>query len=74
MGADLEDLLRMLRENAEAAKDICVELTDDYLAMIEYVESLPQNQSGADKGTRWIGSWPEAEASLRNVRMLSRRP
>ena len=73
MDADLDDLLRRLRETADAAKHLRIELTEEYLRMIEHVESLPENQSGADKGSRWIGSRSAAEAALRNVRLLSRR-
>jgi hypothetical protein len=52
----LEDALRVLREAAARAPDIRIELTPEYLRLIEAVEALPQNQSGADKSGRWRGS------------------
>jgi hypothetical protein len=54
----LEDGLRALDEAAALAKDIRVELTEDYLRLIAAVEALPQNQSGADKSGRWHGKHP----------------
>lgn len=71
--SELDDVLHRLRESADAAKDLRIELTDEYLQMIAQVESRPENQSGADKGSRWIGGRPDAEAALRNVRPVSRR-
>jgi hypothetical protein len=53
MPPTLEDGLRALREAAEQAKTIRIDLTDDYLARIEKVEALPQNQSGVDKSWVW---------------------
>jgi len=55
MQPTLEDGLRALREAAEQAKTIRIDLTDEYLALIEKVEALPRNQSGADKSGRWLG-------------------
>jgi hypothetical protein len=51
----LEDGLRALRESAELAKDIRIDLTDEYLRLIAIVEAMPQNQSGARKSSRWLG-------------------
>ena len=42
----------MLREAREQAAQIRIELTDDYLALIDRVETMPQNQAGADKS--WV--------------------
>jgi hypothetical protein len=52
----LEDGLRALREASERAAGIHPEMTDEYLRLIEAVEALPQNQTGADKSGRWRGS------------------
>ena len=52
MGPSLEDALRMLREAAEQAPFIRVELDEEYLRYIAAVEALPQNQSGTDK--TWV--------------------
>ena len=52
MGPTLEDALRMLREAAEQAPFIRVELDEEYLRYIAAVEALPQNQSGTDK--TWV--------------------
>jgi hypothetical protein len=52
MGPDLDDVLRALRTNADKAKELRIELGDDYLGMIEHVESLPENQAGANKTDR----------------------
>ena len=55
MKPTIEDGLRALREASELAKDIQIELTDEYLRLIAAVEAMPQNQSGAEKGSRWLG-------------------
>jgi hypothetical protein len=52
----LDDGLRALREAAELARAIRIELTDEYLRRIEIVEALPENRSGSDKGSRWRGN------------------
>jgi hypothetical protein len=52
----LDDGLRALREAAELARDLRIELTDEYLRRIELVEALPENRSGVDKGSRWRGN------------------
>jgi hypothetical protein len=49
----LQDGLRALQEASELAADIRVELTDRYVRLIEAVEALPENQTGADKSGRW---------------------
>jgi hypothetical protein len=40
--ADIDD--RVLREAREVAEALRVDLTDEYLALIEAVEALPENQ------------------------------
>ena len=56
MRPTLEDGLRALREATDLAKDIRIELTEDYLRLIAAVEAMPENQPGADKSGRWRGS------------------
>lgn len=56
MKPTLEDGLRALRESTELARNIRIELTDEYLRLIALVEAMPQNQSGAEKGGRWLAS------------------
>ena len=72
MDPELERVLRMLDEAAEWARTYRFEMTEDYLALIERVEAMPRNQSGADKSGRWRGSYPDAVAQLANVRLLPR--
>lgn len=56
MRLTLHDGLRALREAAESARSIRIELTDEYLRHIAMVEALPENQTGARKSSRWQGS------------------
>ena len=72
MKSTVEDGLRILREAAEQAAQIRIELTDDYLALIAQVEVMPQNQAGADKSERLNGSRSYLE-SFRNVVLLPKR-
>ncbi len=51
----LEDVLRGLEEATQFAKSFRFELTDHYLDLIERVEALPQNRSGAHKSGRSAG-------------------
>lgn len=53
--SELEDVLRILQEATEQAAQIRIELTEDYLALIDQVEAMPQNQAGAVKVDRWPG-------------------
>ena len=53
--SELEDVLRLLREASEQAAHIRIELTDDYLALIDQVEAMPQNRPGTEKTDRWFG-------------------
>ena len=66
--ATLEDGLQALREATELAKEIRIELTDDYLQLIAAVEALPQNQSGVDKSWVW-----RADEAFRDVFAKARR-
>ena len=59
----------MIRDASEQAAQIRIELTDYYLALIDCVEALPQNQPGADKSGRWLGSIPDLRAALSRVRV-----
>lgn len=48
-----ERAIKILDELARAPREVGpVKLTQEYLKAIEYIESLPQNQSGADKS--WV--------------------
>ena len=53
MKSTIEDGLRALREAAEQAKELRIELTDDYLALIDQLERLPDNRPDSDKS--WVG-------------------
>ena len=52
MKSTVEDGLRILREAAEQAAQIRIELTDDYRELIAQVEAMAENQAGADKS--WV--------------------
>lgn len=52
MSVTLEDGLRALRESAELARSIRIELDDEYLRRIAEVEAMPTNQTGSDK--TWV--------------------
>jgi hypothetical protein len=69
---DPEDLatIKLLDEFARMPREVGpVSLSEEYLRAVEYVESLPKNQSGADKS--WI---PKAqEQFLRHYRVAQRR-
>ena len=67
MDPEIERALRGLEEAAEFARNYRFEITPDYVALIEQVESLPQNQSGADKSGRWLGSRAYARGLLDRV-------
>ena len=53
MKPTLEDGLRALDEAAELARSIRIDLDDEYLRAIAWVEALPENQPGADKSWVW---------------------
>jgi hypothetical protein len=61
MADDLERVLRALEEAKEFARTYRFEMTDEYRALIERVEAMPRNQSGADKSGPWIGSHADAK-------------
>ena len=44
------------------------DLTDGYRALIERVEAMPRNRSGADKSGAWLGSYADAKALLSLVK------
>jgi len=67
MDPELKRALRGLEEAAEFARHYRFEMTPDYVALIERVEALPQNQNGADKSGRWLGSVAQARAALARV-------
>jgi hypothetical protein len=68
MRLTLEDGLRALREAAESAKSIRIDLDEDYLANIARVEARPENQSGADKSWVW-----RMEAAFQHFYRAARR-
>ena len=53
MTVTVEDALRAIRESTELAHAIRIDLDDEYLRLIALVESIPDNQSGADKTWVW---------------------
>jgi len=53
MDDGLERVLNKLEDAARFAKGYRFELTDDYLASIDALEAMPQNQSGSDKSGIW---------------------
>ena len=67
---DRDYVWRALDEAAEFARTFRFEMTDDYLALIERVEALPRNQSGADKSGRWLGSHADARSLAHRTRLL----
>ena len=62
MADDLVRVLRGLEQAKEFARTYRFEMTDDYRALIERVEAMPRNQSGADKSGPWVGSYADAKA------------
>lgn len=49
-----ERAIKILDELARAPREVGpVKLTQEYLKAIEYIESLPGNQSGSDKSWVW---------------------
>ncbi len=61
MSHTLEDGLRALREAAELAASIRIDLDDRYRRAIALSEALPENQSGADK--TWVLKLRETSAA-----------
>jgi hypothetical protein len=62
MAGDLERVLRGLEAAREFARTYRFEMSDDYRALIECVEAMPRNQSGADKSGASLGSHAEMKA------------
>lgn len=62
MDDDLARVLRGFEVAREFARTYRFEMTDEYRALIERVEAMPRNQSGADKSGRWLGSRAYAKA------------
>jgi hypothetical protein len=67
---DLERTLGQLDEAVDFSKGYRFELTDEYVALIARVEAMVRNQSGADKGSSWLGGRLEVLAG-RAIRCLS---
>jgi hypothetical protein len=70
---DLERVLRGLEAAKEFARSYRFEMTDEYRALIEQVEAMPRNLSGADKSGRWIGSFADAKTWLAAVTPAPRK-
>jgi hypothetical protein len=69
MRVTLDDGLRALRESAELARSIRVELDDDYLRHIAEVEAMPANQSASNK--TWVWNAEDAfREHYRNARQV----
>ena len=68
MSDDLERVLRGFEQAQEFARTYRFEMSDDYRALIERVEAMPRNQSGADKSGAWVGSYADAKAWLSLVK------
>lgn len=64
MSGELERVLRGFEKAQEFARTYRFEMTDGYRALIERVEAMPRNRSGADKSGPWIGSYADAKAWL----------
>ena len=56
MSPERDPLLQALDDAVEFARTYEFELTEEYLALVEQVEAMPRNQSGADKSGRWLGN------------------
>ena len=74
MDADLQRTLEGLEAAADFARTYRLELTDEYVALIERVEAMPRNQSGADKSGRWLGSRFHATALAARATLAPRTP
>jgi hypothetical protein len=71
MDAELLRVLRDLEDAAAFAKSYSFELTDEYLSLIDAVEVMPRNQSGADKSGRWLGSRAYARSLIAKATQLN---
>jgi hypothetical protein len=70
MDPDVQRALAAIEDAAEKARSDRVDLTDDYLSLLARVEAMPQNQSGAVKSSRWIGSYAEHRRWFADVRLV----
>ncbi len=68
MGPTLDDGFRALREATELARDIRIELDDDYLQWIAVIEQRSENQSGSDKTHVW-----RSERAFRDAIAIAQR-
>ncbi len=68
MSGELERVLRGFEKAQEFARKYRFEMTDGYRALIERVEAMPRNRSGADKSGAWLGSYADAKALLSLVK------
>ncbi len=73
MAGDLERVLRGFEKAQEFARTYRFQMTGRYRALIERVEAMPRNQSGADKSGPWIGSYADAKAWLSLVKTAPRK-
>lgn len=73
MDQELERVLKGLEAAAEFAKTYRFEMTDDYVALLEKVEAMPRNQSGADKSPVWPAQRTYREF-FKNARLLPQKP
>jgi hypothetical protein len=71
MDPERDGILKGLDQAAEWARTHAFELDEGYLALIERVEALPRNQSGADKSGRWLGSRAHAQRLASRATRLS---
>jgi hypothetical protein len=69
MHPTIDDVLSKLREAAQQAQSIRIELDEIYLRAIAAAEALPQNQSGADK--TWV--WRTLDSSTRHFAGATRK-
>ena len=54
--------LTPLDQAVEFARTYRFDMSDEYRALIERVEDMPRNQSGADKSGAWRGSQADRRA------------
>lgn len=73
MNPDVQRALAAIKDAAEKARGYRVDLTDEYLSLLARVEAMPQNQSGAVKSSRWIGSYAEHRRWFADVRLVRRK-
>jgi hypothetical protein len=64
MDPGLQRVVRSLEEAAAFVKTYRFDLSDEYLSLIDAVEAMPRNQSGADKSGRWLGSRAYAQSLI----------